>query len=459
MKSKISSEQREIIKKRILKGESYSSIAREYSVTISTIGIMGLMMGLVRKQNRKKKWTSSLIDATLIKMGSTVRRADTNLGNCKIPMNWKCTLCNHEWTTAWEHIERRILTKPHGCQECGLDSYTVYHDFLNELNPHSVYFLGAFYARGVLPKSRYLKLKKRIRLLHKDKVVLENIKCLISSNHPITQVNRNSKTSYCLQFKSSKMASKIIEYRINNRKKFPSVITPKLFPHFLRGYFDFAGYFENFEGRNYDMQSARVNIHACEEFTKKIQEEYMKINHNADGYITQKEKEKKYNVAEFHVIGLESVYKFADWIYNTQALPVKYVSGKKYNFYIHLKQKFLGGVERRNTISNNAVKMKELQGELNNRTFKKIAQRHKISPEAVSRLCRNENYSFNGYGFTPKQIQEMAAKIKEELRCRKELRRQLRETQTKLEVATGISRPSSHYLEDNKNAQNPSRNN
>jgi hypothetical protein len=408
--------------RRILKGDSYSEIARDLNVTSSYIGLMGQEMGISKMPQRKHtlKWTAEAIDNFLITNKSTIRRASSNIKHCKTTMTWKCTLCNHQWEQKFDTIRRSNLQ---GCINCGRNPYTVFHDFLDTLTPISAYFMGVYVANGLIKGNE-------VSISSKDKIKLEKIANLISCTFPIKEkqwcIAKNP--TYYLKFKSTKIAQKLanIKTTIHDRK-IPKDIDAALLPHFLRGYIDFKGYVVNYMSALKTPQ-ARLTIYGHLDFLKDFQACYKNFpapdQKERNGFIRK-------NNCEFYIVGAESIYYFMDWIYNSEVNPLRYVSNSMYQSYINVKENFNQIRDKQLYIMDKRNEYKQLQNQFHESlTFCSMCKRYNITMDQIKGISTGRRI--------PRLPMQTIREVSEAITKRKQLKKQLKELQTRMYNKTGV---------------------
>lgn len=424
---KISSRLKMKIIRRILKGESYSSIARDYNVSSSFICLMGREMGLMKNPKIPLKWTPEAIDSFLVSRGSTIRRVSTDIINCHVPMTWKCNLCGHQWSSNFDGIRSRKELK--GCQECGRNPYTVFHDFLETLNPLSVYFIGVYMAVG--------KVKANTISIHsRDKGKLEKIASLISCTYPIKTYTRSGALSptYYLEFHSSKIAKQLASYKkYFNDKNIPKNLMGKDFiTHFLRGYIDFHAYVEYFKCKGYNdkiFDNLRLTICGSLNFLTQLQSLYKKYGALDDkkraGYIRK-------NKGEFYITGGDSTFYFMRWIYNSEVNPLRYVSNSMYDSYMRVKERYCQERDKKLYIIGKREEYHKLSQEFHKySTFSLIGSQNNVSMRQVAAIAK---------GRIPSLPVELVNKISIAINKRKQLKKQMKEIKTRVFNKAGIKR-------------------
>jgi len=363
---------------RILSGEKYSPISRDYKVGISTIAIIGHNLGIIKQNTTHQKvWSISAIDRFLLEHDSTIQRLSMAIRHVKTTAEWKCSLCGHTWHQSFDTVRRRVeSTGGKGCSECGYDEYTVYHDFLqNQLSPKSAYFVGVFFAKGVTGSNNVIKITCR------EKKKLKKIKDLLACTYPL----KYNETSYVLKFKSKKIATVLNLLKKNVTRGIPKAINKdnELFSHFLRGYIDFKGYV------NYiDAKTPRLTISGNHVFLKNIQDKYKQITEASSIDGKKREGCLRKPKKELYITGLESSYHFMNWIYNSEVNPMRYISNSKYDTFLELKDKFYEKQERIDYIKTNQLVYHNFQKELRKLNGKALAKKHKVKPSDIHKIIK-----------------------------------------------------------------------
>ena len=94
---------------KILAGEPYYRISKEFNICNSSVALIGQRMGIRRLTNEsKRKWTASAIDQYLLESGATIRRVSSNFRHIKTPIEWRCSLCGEHWGQSFDTVKRRI---------------------------------------------------------------------------------------------------------------------------------------------------------------------------------------------------------------------------------------------------------------------------------------------------------------------------------------------------------------
>jgi len=328
---KINEKTKKLILQDIATNLTYKQIGKKYNVNQTFVSNLALEHGIKRSirsnDTSLRVWSIPTIDKYLLDHQSTIRRNFITFINVKIPVEWKCTLCNNLFKSTFDNLRRRNYLQ--GCPQCGRNQYTTYHDILDSINPLSAYFLGAFVAKG------HMKHNNNITFCLQNKEKLENFAKIISCTYPIITTSKNI---FRLTFKSPKIVSKIKELNKNGILSILKQIPQNLMHDFTRGYFDFKGYVEYLN--NYP-NTIRVNISGHKDLTTNILSIYNKCQPkitsytNAQGYLTSKSKTKNYK--EMHITGLHSSFHFLSWLYNTNVNTLKYIDHNKYNAYLYAK--------------------------------------------------------------------------------------------------------------------------
>jgi hypothetical protein len=217
-------------------------IASRYKVSIATVYNTFKILGINCKirANAKNILTKDLLEIEYSELKS-IRKVAEKLG------------VSHETIREYMHAFKININV--------VNKYTCDLDFFTRDNQESFYVAGFIAADGCL-KERQLNhgnpiFQLYIGLAEKDKNILETIKQLMKSNHPISNfLNKNSKynplwnDSYKSEFTitSKKIFDDLKRFDIGPRKsmtyKFPEwMVTHPLKHHFMRGYNDGDGSF------------------------------------------------------------------------------------------------------------------------------------------------------------------------------------------------------------------------
>lgn len=125
--------------------------------------------------------------------------------------------------------------------------YTVNEDFFEEINSEEkAYTLGFFYADGCNFISKTGQKVFKITQLEQDKDILDKISKSMNSTYKYqVETQLNKKVKYSLYITSNKLCNDLNKLGAEQRKslniKFPTYISEKLMPHFIRGLFDGDG--------------------------------------------------------------------------------------------------------------------------------------------------------------------------------------------------------------------------
>jgi intein-encoded DNA endonuclease-like protein len=121
----------------------------------------------------------------------------------------------------------------------------INHDFLDEINEHSAYFLGFFMADGYINKNSI-----NICINQKDIEILEYFQKMICPDIPIkkfvlTTINGNPSYMCNYRFTSKILANKLYGFGVQTPKSGKEIFPPmpsKYIKDFIRGYFDGDGH-------------------------------------------------------------------------------------------------------------------------------------------------------------------------------------------------------------------------
>ena len=424
MRRKLSVKDTVAIVKRILAGEDYVAIAKDFKVTHSMVSFIGQDLGLVRRNSRQKhlKWDARSIDAFLFQHNSTIRRISTSIMNCRTYMTWRCTLCGNQWEQTFGEIKSRIEKRPDsakGCPDCGQNEFTVYHDFLDKVNSYNAYFIGAFMARG-----RKLKPNK-IAITSNDREQLEKLADLIACTYPVKEVKGTKKVkTFILEFRSTKIASKLPKGR-----KYPTNIR-KYIKDFLRGYTDFKGYYEYKPDGDESGCPHSINIFGDTKMLEMIKGKYEQY------YAKSKFKDTKLNSVirpsykRYQIRGLEACYVYMEWIYNSKINPLRYIARSKFNTYLELKEKVNQKKILQKYMTQTQKDFKQLKSEFRKTlTYTQIAKKYKLSIDQIKGIAVRCPESIN---------KDLKKEIQEAIEKRRHTKKHMNELKTRFKNKTGI---------------------
>ena len=176
----------------------------------------------------------------------------------------------------------RLLDK-HGIERSnrGRKYFFDEHYFDNIDTPNKAYILGLLYADGYNSMDKYTV---RIQLQYTDKSILEMIRKELRYEKPLKYIKCSDKISsngfvskdmYQLEFYSKHMCETLSKYGMVQNKslilEFPNFLDEKLYPHFIRGYYDGDGSLCNHYTKNGWFQSL-LTITSTESFCIKCLE-------------------------------------------------------------------------------------------------------------------------------------------------------------------------------------------
>ena len=445
MKAKLTAKQKEELRERIFSGlETQTEMSKDYDILPSTVSYYATKWGCSSKLVHKRPltWNSSKIDKFLVNNNSTIKRVSQNIINVKHPLVWQCSLCMHSWKQTFENLRRNIEKSPYGCNACGRNEYSIYHNFLDDLTPLSTYFMGAYFSRGTY------KLKSKgelnyIQISSDEKGKLERLSSVIFSTYPVIE----ERGGYKIRIKSKRFYEKLLEYNAIQKDHIPKIIPQSLKAHFIRGYVDFKGYFEKniypTEREHNKQQGCRFSISGKVEFMKELQEEYKEhVSHkyNLDnskrlkkvkGYL-QIRKKKNSNHSELHLNGVQNPFYFMEWIYNSEIVPLKYVSGSHYNTFLFLKQQKQQKDETRKYLNHKSQQYRKLKTKCNKLpTLTQMAKKYDVTFDQVKKISTKKSVAI------PIEIKE---RIEKELLQKKRIQKIMNEIVTRVEHKTGMKK-------------------
>jgi len=429
MKTLSGQETLEVVKK-ILKGDSYSSIAKEFEIGHSTVSYMAHNMGIRRSSYVPsiKKWTSEEVDKFLLANQSSIRRV-SKVCHSRTPTTWKCSLCNYEWKQTFSSIQTRMKIgySLQGCPDCGYNEFTVYHDFLNKMNHYAAYFVGVYMARGKMNGNS-------ITISSKNKDKLEKIAELMACTYPIRSkcYKKDANKTYYLTFQSTKIAQKLPGKKTMANVSLPNGVGGKFFTDFLRGYTDFKGFFEYYTGPKYKVPLHRMTITGKTEFLTLIQNRYVRHLNTRKNLYGKETKQGTVNSTkkEYGLVGVYSAYYYMDWVYNSAVNPLRYMADSKYNAYLFLKEEVAQRQSRKKYIKGKQKRFNELMKEFHKTlTFEKIKEKYAVTRDQVKKISVGKSTS------VPPETKEQ---ILAEINQRRQLLKLVRELKTRVKHKAGI---------------------
>ena len=209
--------------------------------------------------------------------------------------------------------------------------YTINENYFDDIDtPDKAYILGLLYADGYNnPNNNSIVLSLDI----KDKKLLEEIKKKCGSNKPLNCYTYKHKDGYvdrrpCILTLTSKhMCESLAKHGMISNKSFvltfPTFLSPNLYSHFFRGYFDGDGCLYHNKKENKNLIQLTSSKIFCIEAQKYLQET-LGINvymmHNK-GHTD--------NTWNLRIFAKSYVKKFMDWIYQDATIYLH----RKYDLY------------------------------------------------------------------------------------------------------------------------------
>lgn len=157
----------------------------------------------------------------------------------------------------------------------GSNRYTIKTDFFKKWSNEMAYVLGFLYADGDIVDAKSSR-TQYIRFSSKDKDILNSIKSILDSKHPIFSrparlvSHKNgiyqSSESFYIRIGSKRIFADLRDFGLLPNKskiiKFPCSIPNKHLSHFIRGYFDGDGcvYLKIIKGKKQKFVIKRFNI-------------------------------------------------------------------------------------------------------------------------------------------------------------------------------------------------------
>ncbi len=127
-----------------------------------------------------------------------------------------------------------------------MQRYFVDENAFNRLTPATAYVLGFIYADGnVFTRKRGGSVEYRLTIANIDKPLLNQIRTVLRSAHPLGKFKSGVNTCYHLTIGNRPLVESLISLGVTPRKsktiQWPN-LAPDLVPHFVRGYFDGDGW-------------------------------------------------------------------------------------------------------------------------------------------------------------------------------------------------------------------------
>jgi hypothetical protein len=211
--------------------------------------------------------------------------------------------------------------------------YQVKDNIFTEINtPEKAYWLGFLFADGGINEK---KNEIEIGVAEKDKDILEQLTEFLQSTYPIKEKRKydpkydKTYVGYRIVIASKQIVEDLTSHGCTPRKsltlKWPEGLTPELYGHFIRGYYDGDGGLTFHKGQN----TFSVEVLGTPEFLEIFK---TKIPNEINSYIHP------FN----HVTGTHRVqihgpnaYKFLNWIYDNNNYHLKR-KREKFNNLAHL---------------------------------------------------------------------------------------------------------------------------
>jgi hypothetical protein len=323
------------VKARIVRGESYSSIAKLYNVTPAAIAYYGHAMGLARRKDcdtddKRRVWTPEKMDRFLTTNKSTIRRASPRPFNIKVPMRWKCTLCGHTWEQPFLSIMFKTNLK--GCVSCGTTGGILNHEFLDKITPFSAFFLGAVVASGKIVDCAR---RPCIFVRSGNTAALDKINMILASTYKMRNGHHGA-DRWNLKLYSRKLVDRLVEMKLKPGT-IPGAVPAQLILHFILGYFTFAGTVNKAHHSDRINTEYRVKIPGSKKMLATIQMHFWRFcpNLGAVGGIFKRQGASDPYQLNFY--GAVSTYLFLRWLYDsTETAKSLTIYDDRYRAYLDL---------------------------------------------------------------------------------------------------------------------------
>ncbi len=225
-------------------------------------------------------------------------------------------------------LKRRDI--PRRPQSMAQRKYNLNVNFFDQIDTQEkAYFLGILYADGYNDTNRNAV---NLQLIEPDKEILEKLTNLIQPSKPLQYIKiKNERHNNCfrLVIANKHISQQLVILGCTNNKtftlKFPTFLSPNLFPHFIRGYYDGDG------SLNVKTNNSCVNIVSTLPFCRSLSNIFHEVLH-INSYIRKCHKGRNTTTRMIETAGNLQVLSFLDWIYANSRLHLS----RKYQKYLTL---------------------------------------------------------------------------------------------------------------------------
>ena len=290
--------------------------------------------GLTQQQIADKYNTSkSSIARFLRNIGITSKVIITELDERKMIELYKNGMIIKDIANAFNIGDRRVsgILKKYNIQISPSyerqRKYSLNENYFDCINTQDkAYLLGLLYADGCNSNGHIA-----IRLQERDRDILDKMNIALGSDRPLRFIDYSGRSNYCqnqcgLEIVNQHMSNQLsLLGMVPNKSlvlEFPRWMNEKLYPHFIRGYFDGDGYVSK------DYNNAKLSIISTKAFCEKVKDIiYKDIGVNACIYLCHKNEST--TTRTLQISGRNQIRKFLDYIYNNANLYLD----RKYNIY------------------------------------------------------------------------------------------------------------------------------
>ena len=314
----------EIVIQKYIEGNSAPSIAKELSLGATTI------YSILKRNNIKTRTTGE----SRIKYKKSFREEIAKLYRDGMDGTQIAEKFNMSFGVVYSLLKK---------ENCIIRDPTEYHrqfkyneHFFDKINTEErAYILGFIYADGTVSKNTF-----SLRLQEQDKEILDKIHDCLEMEQELKFISYPSnirKNQYCLSITNEHFIQELKNKGVVPNKtfkiEFPKWLDKKLYPHFIRGYFDGDGcvWFNHHKGEK-KVQSM-FGIVATEDFCLEIQKILLE-NCQANLHIRKrfKDKPESYVIRQAECGGNKQVKRILDYLYKDSHIYLK----RKYEKYLEV---------------------------------------------------------------------------------------------------------------------------
>lgn len=228
-----------------------------------------------------------------------------------------------------ENIKLRSLSESHWW-------FDINENFFDKIdNENKAYFLGIIYADGCNKRPRNIV---TLFLKESDIELIKKLNRFIFKDKPVSISKRPNHTMVGIRITNKRISEKLEELGVVKAKTFkitfPDWLDKKLYPHFIRGYFDGDGSIGTSKGINTKgckCYKDKITITGTEKFCHRLIEIFKKeININCS--TSTRHPERNHNIRTISIDGRHQVAKLGNYMYKNSTIKLK----RKYNRYLKI---------------------------------------------------------------------------------------------------------------------------